>query len=124
MLPAMMMSIRRPGAAIVVLGLALFTGRVAAAADQWIEVKSPHFTITSDAGKGATSTLAWQLEQMRSEIGVLWPWAKLDLNTPLVVFALKDEAALKALAPAYWEKKNGGTGIASVWVSNYDRTFL
>ncbi len=92
--------------------------------DPWIEVKSAHFTITSNAGKGPTATLAWQLEQMRSEIGALWPWAKLDLNKPLVIFALKDEASLKALAPSYWEKKNGGTGIASVWVTGYDRTFL
>lgn len=92
------------------------------AADQWIEVKSAHFTITSNAGKGATSTLAWQLEQVRSEIAVLFPWAKVDLNRPLVVFALKDEPSLKALAPAYWEKKN--SGAASVWVSGYERTFL
>ena len=116
-------TIRRPGAAFVLSAL-LFSPRAVSAADQWIEMKSAHFTITSDAGKGATATLAWQLEQMRSEIGVLWPWAKLDLNRPLVVFALKDEQALRALAPAYWEKKNGGAGVATVWVSSYDRTFL
>jgi hypothetical protein len=115
---------RRLGAAFAVSALTLLPVRGAAAADQWIEVKSAHFTITSDAGKGATSNLAWQLEQMRAQIAVLWPWAKLDLNKPLVVFALKDEPALRALAPAYWERKNGGTGIASVWVSGYDRTFL
>jgi hypothetical protein len=120
----MMMPIRRPGAAFVVCALGLLTTLPAAAADQWIEVKSAHFTITSDAGKGPTSTLAWQLEQMRSEIAVLWPWAKLDLNKPLVIFALKDEPAMKALAPEYWEKRNAGAGIVSVWVSGYDRTFI
>src|SRR5262245_41481940 len=93
------------------------------AADQWIELKSAHFTITSNAGKGPTSTLAWQLEQMRSEVAILWPWARLDLNKPLVIFALKDEQSLKMLAPAYWEKKNGGN-IATVWVGGFDRTFL
>jgi len=95
----------------------------ATAADQWIEVKSAHFTITSNAGKGPTSTLAWQLEQMRSEVAVLWPWAQVDLNRPLVVFALKDEQSLKTLAPAYWEKKGGGS-MATVWVGGYERTFL
>ena len=104
--------------------LALLAAAPAAAADQWIEVKSAHFTITSNAGKGPTSTLAWQLEQMRSEAAVLWPWAKLDLNRPLVVFALKDEQSLKALAPEYWEKKNGGGNVATVWASSYERTFL
>ena len=103
--------------------LALLAAVPAAAADQWIEVKSAHFTITSNAGKGPTSTLAWQLEQMRSEVAILWPWAQVDLNRPLVVFALKDEQSLKTLAPAYWERKNGG-GVATVWTSGYERTFL
>src|SRR5215831_3451745 len=120
----MMIRSRRRGAVCAAIALSLLTGRRAAAADQWIEVKSPHFTITSNAGKGPTSTLAWQFEQMRSEIAALWPWAKLDLNRPLVIFALKDEASLKALAPVYWEKKNSGTGSVSVWTSGYDRTFL
>jgi hypothetical protein len=103
--------------------IALLCARPAVAADQWIELKSAHFTITSNAGKGPTSTLAWQLEQMRSEVAVLWPWAKVDLNRPLVIFALKDEQSLKTLAPEYWEKKNAG-GMATVWVSGYERTFL
>jgi tetratricopeptide (TPR) repeat protein len=102
---------------------ALLLGLSPAAADQWIEVKSAHFTITSNAGKGPASTLAWQLEQMRNEAAVIWPWAKVDLNKPLVVFVLKDEPSLKALAPAYWERKNGGN-VATVWVSGYERLFL
>src|SRR5215510_9211536 len=115
---------RRPRAVVCVCALIVLTASAARAADQWIEVKSPHFTITSNAGKAPTSTLAWQLEQVRSELAVLWPWAKLDLNRPLVVFALNDDQSLKALAPSYWEKKNGGNGIATVWISGYERTFL
>jgi hypothetical protein len=120
----MMITLRRPGAAVLACALTVLAAGPAAAADQWIELKSAHFTITSNAGKGATSTLAWQLEQMRSEVAVLWPWAKLDLNKPLVIFALKDEMSLKGLAPVYWEKKSGGAGSVSVWVTGYDRTFL
>ena len=116
-------TLRRPGAAILVLLAAVLTAGAAAAADQWIEVKSAHFTVTSNAGKGATATVAWQLEQVRSELAVIWPWAQVDLNRPLAVFAVKDEASLKNLAPVYWEKKNN-IGAASVWVSNYDRTFI
>jgi hypothetical protein len=107
----------------VICLVALLLATPAAAADQWIELKSAHFTITSNAGKGPTSTLAWQLEQMRSEVAILWPWAKVDLNKPLVIFALKDEQSLKTLAPAYWEKKNVGS-VATVWASGYERTFL
>jgi tetratricopeptide (TPR) repeat protein len=113
---------RRLVAAGFIFALALRPGRTASAAEQWLEVKSPHFTITSDAGKGSTTELAWQLEQVRSEVAALWPWAKVDLNKPLVVFALKDEQAMKTLAPKYWEKKNAG--VSSVWVGGYDRTCL
>ena len=107
----------------VLLVFALCQAVPAGAADQWIEVKSPHFTITSNAGKGRTATVAWQLEQVRAEVVLLWPWAKVDLNKPLVVFALKDEQSLKKLAPQFWEKKNNG-GAATVWVGGRDATFL
>src|SRR5262249_10459518 len=95
----------------------------AVAADQWIEVRSPHFTLTSNAGKGDTARLAWQLEQVRSEMAVLWPWVKVDLNRPPGVFVVRDEQSMKQLAPAFWEKKNDSRA-ASVWVSGYERTFL
>ncbi|HEX9367528.1 MAG TPA: hypothetical protein VF921_12925 [Vicinamibacterales bacterium] len=36
------------------------------AADQWIEVKSAHFVVTSNAGAGNAKALAWQLEQIRT----------------------------------------------------------
>ena len=114
---------RRPATATFVFFTAALIARSAPAADQWIEVKSPHFTVTSNASKGATATLAWQLEQVRSELAVIWPWAQVDLNKPMVVFALKDEQSLRGLAPVYWEKKNN-SGAASVWVSAYDRTFI
>jgi hypothetical protein len=84
------------------------------AADQWIEVKSAHFTVMSNAGQGSARNLAWQLEQIRSALGVLWPWAHLDLDRPFVVIGAKDEASMKALAPRYWEQKNS-VHPTSVW---------
>lgn len=95
----------------------------ARAADQWIEVKSPHFLVTSNAAEGSTRKLAWQLEQIRSAIGVLWPWAKLDLAKPLSVVVVKDENSMKALVPGYWERK-GGVRPATVWVSGADQNYL
>jgi tetratricopeptide (TPR) repeat protein len=98
-------------------------GPSARAAEQWIEVKSAHFVVTSNAGQGSAGTLAWQLEQIRSAIAALWPWAKVDLNKPLAVIAVKDEASMKALAPAYWERK-GGVRPTSVWVGGADQEYL
>ena len=76
-----------------------------AAADEWIEVKSAHFTVVSNASERSTRKLVWQLEQVRSATAALWSWAKAELNKPLGVIVLKDENSMRALAPQYWEER-------------------
>jgi len=93
------------------------------AADQWIEVKSAHFTLTSNAGERRTRTLVWQLEQVRSATSMLWSWAKPDLNKPLAIVVVKDENGMRALAPQYWEDRRA-IHPASVWVSGPDQHYL
>ena len=109
--------------AILSVCAAALTAAPARADDKWIEMKSPHFTVTSNGGEGATRTLAWQLEQIRGALAVLWPWAKLDLNRPLVIIAVKDEASMKALVPTYWEQKNGVRPV-TVWVGGVDQDYM
>jgi tetratricopeptide (TPR) repeat protein len=93
------------------------------AADQWIEVKSPHFVVTSNAGQSSAKSVAWQLEQIRSAIAVWWSWARVDLNKPMAVLAVKDEATMKTLAPEYWEEK-GRVHPSSVWVTGPDQHYV
>jgi hypothetical protein len=90
------------------------------AADQWIEVKSAHFVVTSNAGRSNARDVAWQLEQIRRAISVWWPWARVDLNKPLAVVSVKDETTMKALAPEYWEQK-GRVHPVTVWVTGPDQ---
>ena len=46
----------------------------AGAADEaWVEMRSAHFQVISNAGEGSTRTLTWQLEQIRNVIAVLCP---------------------------------------------------
>lgn len=97
--------------------------RAAAAAADWYELKTGHFTIWAEADDGATRTLAWQLEQMRHVATTLWPWMKVDLPKPLVVIAVRSESGMRAIAPQYWEVKNG-VRPASVWVSAPDHHYL
>jgi hypothetical protein len=61
--------------------------------------------VTSNAGQSSAKSVAWQLEQIRSAIAVWWSWARVDLNKPMAVLAVKDEATMKTLAPEYWEEK-------------------
>ncbi len=115
----------RGGALRAALAVAtLFAGMPAgAAAEQWIEVKSPNVTVVSSAGGGPTRTLAWQLEQVRVAVKTLWPWATVDLDRPFTVLAVDDETGMRALAPRFWEGR-GGVRPASVWVAAPDQYFL
>jgi hypothetical protein len=94
-----------------------------AAADQWIEVKSPHFSVVSNASDRTARKLVWQLEQIRSATAALWSWARVDLNKPLSVIVLKDENSMRALAPQYWEERRS-VRPASVWVTGPDQHYL
>ena len=119
------MAVARQRMAAVVLGGAVVSlgASAVARAEQWIEVKSPNVTVTSSAGGGTTKTLAWQLEQVRSAVKTLWPWARVDLDRQFTVLAVDDERGMRALIPQYWEKRGGGHP-ASVWVSAPDQHFL
>jgi len=122
-MPILFPRVRRRAAAAALLCLLAPAERRVHGAEQWREVKSAHFTVTSNAGQSDTVNLAWQLEQIRSAIATIYPWAKVDVSRPLAIFAVKDETAMKALAPEYWERK-GGVHPASVWVSGPDQHYL
>ncbi len=75
------------------------------AAETWVEVKSPGFTVICDGSEKEARHVAWQFEQVRALFKEIWPWAQLDMTRPVVVFAVRDEKGLRALAPEYWEEK-------------------
>ena len=60
-------------ASIVCLAVCVGAPSAARAADNWTEIKSAHFTVVSNASDGASRSLAWQLEQVRSTAATLWP---------------------------------------------------
>ena len=109
--------------ASVLLASAMVASIDLAAADQWIEVKSAHFTLVSNAGEGTTRRMAWQLEQMRGALTALWSWMKPDLNKPLRILVLKDENSMRQFAPEYWERR-GGMRPASLWMTGPDQHYL
>jgi hypothetical protein len=120
--PSIERYVRYAAAVTFALGVLLLPARLRAA-DQWYEMKSAHFTALSNAGERNTRTLVWQMEQIRSAMLALLPWAKPDLNKPLAVIVLKDENSMRALAPEYWEKR-GAIKPATLWVSGADQHYL
>jgi hypothetical protein len=94
------------GAAFVLLFLA--------APAAWIEARSPHFRVVSDAGAEEARRVARELEKIRSIYdSVLGPdMAPAD---PVLVFASADEKSFEALLPGDF-REEGGRRWAGVFV--------
>jgi hypothetical protein len=117
------MSRRTPVLTFLFILLSLTGARPASAADTWLQVTSPHFSVVSNAGDKRAREVAWQLEQIRAAMMSLWPWMKGDLDRPVLVVADKDENSMKLLVPEYWEKR-GGLHPSSVLVTGPDRHYI
>src|ERR1051326_1143626 len=85
------------GAAIVFFGTAAAT--CAEHFENWIEIKSPYFTVYSNAGEHDGRRVAAQFEEIRALFEQTFPKLRVDSGKPTIVFALKDENSLKLLLP-------------------------
>ncbi len=91
---------------VAVVALLAAAPRPSVAAERpWVEAKTEHFAVISDAGTGMARELAWQFEQVRAAIHVLWPWSQSDLQRPILVLAARDEDSMRKLLPHYTEGK-------------------
>lgn len=95
---------------------------VSAGAQTWREVKTANFTVVSDASEGRARHIAWQFEQMRGAMKAGLPWVQVQLDRPILVIAVKDENAMRAMAPQYWEER--GVRPVSVFVGGADRHYI
>jgi tetratricopeptide (TPR) repeat protein len=89
----------------------------------WVEAKSPNFTVYSDAGERRARAVAWQFEQIRAALSRLWPWARVDFDRPVVVYAARDERTMRELVPEFFEGRNA-IKPASVFVSSTDGHYV
>jgi tetratricopeptide (TPR) repeat protein len=84
------------------LGAAAFAG--AADTPNWMEVRSEHFVVASNAGEREARRIAEQFEHARSLFHNLFPDLKVDPLQPISVVAARDEATMRLFtAPEDWE---------------------
>ncbi len=97
----------RPGSLPVLFTSALLTCAVAATAGppRWVEARTAHFVVYSDAGDKEAVQVARQFERLRAALAELLPKARLDPGVPILIFATRNESSLKHLLPAFWETK-------------------
>ena len=72
---------------------------VPATADEWIEIVSPHFTVVSNARRGRAWTVADEFERIRSVYETALTLPPSESETPVLIFAVTDEASFRELAP-------------------------
>lgn len=73
--------------------------------ETWIEVRSPNFTVISNAGERRARQLAEEFELFRAVVQTVMNKVKVDPGQPFLILAVKGEKDLKRLLPAYWEVK-------------------
>jgi hypothetical protein len=64
--------------------------------DTWIEVRSPNFTVISDASIKKARQVAKRLEQFRSVFHTAFPKLRMDPGSPLIVYAARNEGSVNA----------------------------
>ena len=68
----------------------------------WVEVRTSHFIVASDAGEASSRRVADQFEQVRGVFqGAAMPNARLDTGIPIRILAVKDAAAFAKLLPEF-----------------------
>ena len=65
---------------------------------RWLDVRSSHFRVITDAGEQRGIEVARRCEQMRSAFALLMSRANLEAPAPLLIFALKSQAEVDELA--------------------------
>lgn len=111
---------RRHLLVLVALGL-LCTS--ASASSRWVQVRSPHFVVLTDADETTGRRTAGQLERMRAFFQAVLPNAAHDADLPINVLALQDEKSLDSVVPARYLGK-GQARVAGFFEPLGDRNYL
>ena len=90
--------------------------------DTWIQVRSPHFTVLSNAGENEGRKTALQFEEIRALFLHLYPTLRVDAGKPTIVFAIKNEDSLKLFIPSYGQNSKA-MHLGGFYRTTYDENF-
>jgi len=71
--------------------------------DTWVEVRSGHFVVASNAGESEARRIALEFERVRGIFHAAFPKFRVDPAQPIVILAARDEATMKMIAPDEWK---------------------
>ncbi len=88
---------------------------------QWVEVRSPNFSVVTDAGEKRGRQVAMRFEQMRGVFGALVTKANVNLPIPLQIVAFRNTKEMRQVAPLFNGKP---TQLAGLFQGDGDRSFI
>jgi tetratricopeptide (TPR) repeat protein len=97
------------------------TAPVFAGEPQWVEVRSPNFSVVTDAGEKRGREVAMRFEQMRGVFGALITKANVNLPIPLQIVAFRNTKEMRRVAPLFNGKP---TELAGLFQGDSDRSFI
>ncbi|HEY6447249.1 MAG TPA: hypothetical protein VIY53_12380, partial [Acidobacteriaceae bacterium] len=112
--------LRRP---ISLLLLLLVAPVARASAPPWLEVRSQHFTMVTDAGDKEARRLLDQFERMRWVFQTMFPQANVDPGAPIVVIAVRDNKEFQLIEPAAYLGK-GTAQLAGYFLKAPDKNYI
>lgn len=104
----------------------LFAGATvasAAAPERWVEARSSHFVVLTNAGEKQAQRVASQFERMHTVFGKLLPADGDDVGPPIVVVAVRDRKGMQALEPAGYLGKDR-VDLAGFFVRAPDKNYI
>lgn len=88
---------------------------------QWVEIRSPNFSVITDAGERRGREVAMRFEQMRAVFGALMTKANVSLPVPLQIVAFRNSKEIRQVAPIFNGKP---TEMAGLFQGGTDRSFI
>jgi TonB family protein len=89
----------------------------------WIELRSPHFIVVTNANEDQARKVAFQFETIRAVFRRSSGRQEASAELPLTILAAKDENTLKALLPEFWAQK-GNMHPAGIYLNGTDADYI
>jgi tetratricopeptide (TPR) repeat protein len=116
------MSLRRSAWCLLLfLSIITLSSTVFAGEPQWVEVRSPNFSVVTDAGEKRGREVAMRFEQMRAVFGSLMTKVNVNLPVPLQIVAFRNTKELRQVAPLFNGKPIQAAGL---FQQGQDRSFI
>jgi tetratricopeptide (TPR) repeat protein len=93
------------------------------ASENWIEVRSAHFTVYTPASEKEARNIANQFEQIRVLFHGAFPKLRTNPAQPIAILAVKGEKGMKELLPEQYEVK-GHLHAAGMYQEGFDKHYV